>query len=222
MRIPIPAALVAAALLSACQTVPAAPPSPAAEVAQPAQQAAPCAPAAAMVDRLRRQYGETPRVAGVDARGRPVIWFGSDDGDRSWTLIVIARPGLACAMAAGDRLGHCRRAGGRRRRRRLSTTSGERHHMTDDRDSRLDQVARDAREARQMASSALTKIDAHNDHCAERWAEARDAMRGLRSEVRGIKGHAWTMAIAIITGLAGAAGFLFWAGFIDRAAGGGP
>tara|TARA_B100000683_G_scaffold239100_1_gene245401 strand:- start:305 stop:571 length:267 start_codon:yes stop_codon:yes gene_type:complete len=34
-------------------------------------------------------------------------------------------------------------------------------------------------EARQIAAMALTRIESHEDHCAERWSEARDELREL-------------------------------------------
>lgn len=37
--------------------------------------------------------------------------------------------------------------------------------------------------AREQASAANQKIDAHEDRCSERWREARDEMKDLRQRV---------------------------------------
>ncbi|HMA15642.1 MAG: hypothetical protein ACM35H_13785 [Bacteroidota bacterium] len=37
--------------------------------------------------------------------------------------------------------------------------------------------------AREQAALANQKIDAHEDHCSERWREARDEMKDLRQRV---------------------------------------
>lgn len=46
-------------------------------------------------------------------------------------------------------------------------------------------------EARQAAALANQKIDAHEDKCAERWREARDATAALVKSVEGLSQRIW-------------------------------
>ena len=42
-------------------------------------------------------------------------------------------------------------------------------------------------DARARAESAHLKIDGHEDRCAERWREARDQMKEMRDDIRGLR-----------------------------------
>jgi len=46
-------------------------------------------------------------------------------------------------------------------------------------------------EARTVAARAEQKIDSHEDRCAERWKEARDASAVLSAKIDGLVGRIW-------------------------------
>lgn len=55
-------------------------------------------------------------------------------------------------------------------------------------------------EARTAAALANQKIDAHEDKCAERWRQARDAQRETAEAVKGLYKRCWWFAGLIIAG----------------------
>jgi hypothetical protein len=57
-----------------------------------------CAEYPAMVETLRRRFGETLRLAAEESRGFALEFFANPDG--SWTL-VMRRDDQACAIASG-------------------------------------------------------------------------------------------------------------------------
>ena len=59
-----------------------------------------CAPRAAVVARLARDFGETPRGLGLAGAERLVELFASKDTG-TWTLLRTAPDGTACLIAAG-------------------------------------------------------------------------------------------------------------------------
>jgi len=65
-------------------------------------------------------------------------------------------------------------------------------------------------EAHTKAELALAAISKHEEHCGERWEEARDALRSLEHAVKSIRSHAWTIAISLIGSLVTLSGALVW------------
>jgi hypothetical protein len=59
-----------------------------------------CAPRAAVVARLARDFGETPRGLGLAGETRMVELFASA-ATGTWTLLRTAPDGTACLLAAG-------------------------------------------------------------------------------------------------------------------------
>jgi hypothetical protein len=89
-------ALAAALAVATCS-----PMHPALAAAEPAESETPpaaCAEYPAMVETLRRRFGETLRFAAEESRGFALEFFANPDG--SWTL-VMRRDDQACAIASG-------------------------------------------------------------------------------------------------------------------------
>ena len=87
MKRPAPAALALAASLLT--------------VTGSAQPAPLCGPYEALARRLEARYGERPAARGLAGQGALVEVFAARDGS-TWTLLVIAPDGRACAAAAGE------------------------------------------------------------------------------------------------------------------------
>ncbi|HEX3982609.1 MAG TPA: hypothetical protein VHX12_02850 [Acidisoma sp.] len=73
-----------------------------------------------------------------------------------------------------------------------------------------DQVARDG------MNSALSKIDAHERVCAERWSEMRETVGAIRKGVEGLYNRLWYIACAFIAILVSALGTLIVRSFLPH------
>lgn len=54
-------------------------------------------------------------------------------------------------------------------------------------------------EARQQAALANQKIDAHEDRCAERWREARDASNKVVGKIDALQSRIWWVVGGVIS-----------------------
>lgn len=53
------------------------------------------------------------------------------------------------------------------------------------------------------AEAAISAIRSHEDRCAERWAEARNELRALATDIKGFRGLFITGLMAVIASLGG-------------------
>ncbi len=60
----------------------------------------PCMDLAQAAERLERSHGEVPTWRGMSARGYMIVLFESAEKG-TWTIVMVRRDGLACALDAG-------------------------------------------------------------------------------------------------------------------------
>lgn len=60
----------------------------------------PCMDLGAAAERLERAHGEVPTWRGMSARGYMIVLFESVENG-TWTIVMVRRDGLACALDAG-------------------------------------------------------------------------------------------------------------------------